>query len=90
MYDARSAPWGKEAFHMRMKPLDRVLCLRAALVGIGAFLFALRLASTPLRTLLGWALPVGIVCLLVASPPPRSSPGVAAGARVRSATLLQQ
>ncbi len=50
---------------MRMKPLDRVLCLRAALVGICAFLFALRLASTPLRTQLGWALPLGIVCLLV-------------------------
>jgi hypothetical protein len=33
---------------MRMKPLDRVLCITAALCGIGAFLFALRDASNPL------------------------------------------
>ncbi len=49
---------------MRIKPLDRVLCVTAALWGIGAFLFALRLASNPMGPQPGWALPAGIICLL--------------------------
>ncbi len=48
-----------------MKPFDRVLCLTAALFGIGAFLFALRLASNPTGPHPGWAVPVGIICLIV-------------------------
>lgn len=47
-----------------MKPLDHVLTVTAALFGIGAFLSALRLASNPLGPQPGWALPVGIVCLI--------------------------
>jgi hypothetical protein len=49
-------------------PVDRVLCVTATLLGIGAFLFALRTASNPMGlhgSQLGWALPVGIVCLMV-------------------------
>jgi hypothetical protein len=49
----------------RMKPLDPVLCVTAALWGISAFLFALRLASNPMGPQPAWALPVGIVCLIV-------------------------
>ncbi len=33
---------------MRMKPLDRVLCVTAALFGIGAFINALYAASNPM------------------------------------------
>ncbi len=33
---------------MRMKPVDRVRCLTAALFGIGAFFFALLAASNPM------------------------------------------
>jgi hypothetical protein len=36
----------------------------AALWGIGAFLFALRLASNPIGPQPGWALPGGIICLI--------------------------
>ena len=49
---------------MRMKPVDRALCLTAALFSLGAFLFALRLASNPMGPQPGWALPVGVVCLI--------------------------
>jgi hypothetical protein len=58
---------GKEAAHMspqRMKPLDRVLCLTAALFGIGAFLFALFGVSDPRNQYPGRVLPFGIVCLI--------------------------
>jgi len=48
-----------------MKPLDRALCLAAALFGIGLFLGVFVLASNPLGPQPGWALPVGIVGLLV-------------------------
>jgi hypothetical protein len=48
----------------RMKPLDRLLCITAALWGIGAFLFVLRLASNPMGPQPRWAIPVGIVCLI--------------------------
>ncbi len=47
-----------------MKPLDRVLCLTAALCGIGAFLFALLGLSDPRNTYPGWVLPFGVVCLI--------------------------
>ncbi len=49
---------------MRTKPVDRVLYVTASLFGIGAFIGALRLASDPLGPQPGWALPVGIVCLI--------------------------
>jgi hypothetical protein len=39
-----------------MKPLDRLLCVTAAIFGIGAFLFALRAASNPIGPQPGWAL----------------------------------
>ncbi|HEX9411876.1 MAG TPA: hypothetical protein VF916_00080 [Ktedonobacterales bacterium] len=48
-------------------PVDRVLSVTATLFGIGAFLFALRTASNPMGlhgSQPGWALPVGIVCLI--------------------------
>ena len=48
----------------RMKPLDRVLCITAALFGIGAFLFALRGVGDPRNNYPGWVLPFGIVCLI--------------------------
>ncbi len=48
-----------------MKRLDRVLCVTAALFGIGAFIGALRLASNPMGPQPAWALPIGIVCLIV-------------------------
>ncbi len=48
----------------RMKPLDRVLCITAALFGIGAFLFALRGVGDPRNTYPGWVLPFGIICLI--------------------------
>jgi hypothetical protein len=48
----------------RMKPLDRVLCLTAALFGIGAFVFALRGVGDPRNQYPGWVLPFGIVCLI--------------------------
>jgi hypothetical protein len=48
-----------------MKPLDRALCVSAGLLGVFAFLFALRAASNPMGPHPGWALPVGIVCLIV-------------------------
>jgi hypothetical protein len=50
---------------VRMKPLDRLLCITAALFGIGAFFFALRLASNPMETQPGWALSIGVICLIV-------------------------
>jgi hypothetical protein len=49
-------------------PVDRVLCVAATLFGIGAFLFALRTASNPMGlhgSQLGWALAIGIICLIV-------------------------
>jgi hypothetical protein len=49
---------------MRMKPLDRVLCITAALFGIGASLFALRGVGDPRNDYPGWVLPFGIVCLI--------------------------
>jgi hypothetical protein len=49
---------------MRMKPLDRVLCITAALFGIGAFLFALRGVGDPRNTYPGWVLPFGIIYLI--------------------------
>jgi hypothetical protein len=49
----------------RMKAFDRVLCVTAALWGIGAFLFALRAVGDPRNTYPGWILPFGIVCLIV-------------------------
>ena len=49
----------------RMKPLDRVLCIMAAMWGILAFVFALRGVGDPRNAYPGWALPFGIVCLLV-------------------------
>jgi hypothetical protein len=58
---------GKEVAHMsqkRMKPLDRVLCITAALWGIGAFLFALFGVSDPRNQYPGWVLPFGILCLI--------------------------
>jgi len=48
----------------RMKSLDRVLCLTAALWGIGAFLFALRGVGDPRNQYPGWVLPFGIACLI--------------------------
>jgi len=48
-----------------VKPFDRMLCVTAALFGIGAFLFALHAASNPLGPHAGWLMPIGIVCLLV-------------------------
>jgi hypothetical protein len=48
-----------------MKPLDRVLCITAALFGIGAFLFALRGVGDPRNSYFGWVLPFGIRCLIV-------------------------
>jgi hypothetical protein len=36
-----------------MKPLDRVLCITAALFGIGAFVFALRAVGDPLISAAG-------------------------------------
>jgi hypothetical protein len=56
---------GKEAASHADEPLDRALCITAALFGISAFFFVLRTASNPLGPQPGWALPVGIVCLLV-------------------------
>jgi len=50
---------------MRIKPVEQALCVTAALVGIGSFIGALRLASTPLGPQPGRALPLGIVCLMV-------------------------
>jgi hypothetical protein len=47
-----------------MKPLDRVLCLTAALFGIGAFLFALLAVGDLRNTYPGWVLPFGIACLI--------------------------
>ncbi len=77
---------------MRMKPLDRVLCITAALFGIGAFLFALRGVGDPRNQYPGWVLPFGIVCLIAgltaASLRPRSSPGGAAGTRMPPVTHL--
>ncbi len=64
-----------------MKPLDRVLCITAALWGIDQCIFAVRAASAPMGLLPGRTLPVGIRCLSPALQPPRSSPGVTAGAR---------
>jgi hypothetical protein len=32
----------------RMKPIDRMLCITAALFGIGAFIFALHVDSNPM------------------------------------------
>src|SRR5258706_562654 len=58
---------GKEVAHMsqkRMKPLDRVLCLTAALFGIGAFISTLRAVGDPRNTYPGRVLPFGIVCLI--------------------------
>src|SRR5258707_6186252 len=58
---------GKEAAHMspqRMTPLDRVLCLTAALFGIGAFLFALRGVGDPRNAYPSSVLPFGILCLI--------------------------
>jgi hypothetical protein len=48
----------------RMKFLDRVLCVTAAWLGITAFLAALDAVSDPRGTHPGWALPVGILCLI--------------------------
>lgn len=48
----------------RMKPLDRVLCITAALFGIGAFVFAQRDVSDPRNQYPGWVLLLGIVCLI--------------------------
>jgi len=50
--------------HLRMKPFDRLLCITAALFGIGAFLFALRGVGDPRNSYPGWVLPFGIVCLI--------------------------
>ena len=47
-----------------MKPFDRVLCITAALFGVGAFLFALLAVGDPRNQYPGWVLPLGIVCLL--------------------------
>jgi hypothetical protein len=44
--------------------VDRVLCITAALFGIGAFLFALRGVDDPRNDYPGWVLPFGIVCLI--------------------------
>jgi hypothetical protein len=48
--------------HQRMKPLDRLLFVTAALFGIGVF--ALRDTSDPRNSYPGWVLPFGIVCLI--------------------------
>ena len=48
-----------------MKPLERLLCLTAALFGFGAFLFALRGVGDPRNSYPGWVLPFGINCLIV-------------------------
>jgi hypothetical protein len=48
-----------------MTPLDRVLRVTAALWGIGVFAFALRAASNPMGPPPGWALHVGVICLIV-------------------------
>jgi hypothetical protein len=47
----------------RTKPLDRVLCITAALFGLGAFLFALRAVGDPRNDYPGWVLPFGIICV---------------------------
>ncbi len=69
---------------MRMKPLDRVLCITAALFGIGAFNFALRDVGDPRNNYPGWVLPFGIIYLIAGltadSPRPHSPPGAAIGA----------
>jgi hypothetical protein len=49
---------------MRMTPLDRVLCITAALFGIGAFIFALRAVGDPRSSYPGWVLPFGVLCLI--------------------------
>jgi hypothetical protein len=41
-----------------MKPLDRALCLSIGLLGVLAFLCALRLASNPPGPQPGWELPI--------------------------------
>jgi hypothetical protein len=48
-----------------MKWLNRVLSVTATLFGIGAFLFALCVASDPRGTHPALVLSVGIVCLIV-------------------------
>jgi hypothetical protein len=48
----------------QMKSLDRVLCITAALFGIGAFPFALRGVGDPRNAYPGWVLPFGILCLI--------------------------
>ncbi len=48
----------------QMKPLDRVLCITAALFGIGAFLFALRAVGDLRNSYPGWVLSFGILCLI--------------------------
>ncbi|HZC78705.1 MAG TPA: hypothetical protein VE258_13225 [Ktedonobacterales bacterium] len=50
---------------MQIQPVDRALCLTAALLGLGAFLLALRAVSDPHGSHPGWVLPVGIVALLI-------------------------
>jgi hypothetical protein len=47
-----------------MKPVDRVLCITAALFGVGAFVCALRGVGDPRNDYPGWVLPVGINCLI--------------------------
>jgi hypothetical protein len=54
----------KQKLPQRMTLLDRVLCLTAALFGIGAFLFALSDVSDPRNAYPGWVLPFGIICLI--------------------------
>ncbi len=49
---------------MRPRPLDRMLCITAALWGIGAFIFVLRAAGDPRNNYPGWVLPFGIVFLI--------------------------
>ena len=50
---------------MQIQPVDRALCLTAALLGLGAFLLALRAVSDPRGSYPGWVLPVGIVALII-------------------------
>jgi hypothetical protein len=47
-----------------VKPLESVLCVTAALFGLGAFLFALRGVGDHRNQYPGWVSPCGVACLI--------------------------
>jgi hypothetical protein len=52
------------ATHQRTTRAETARESEGAGFGIGAFLFALRVASNPMGPQPGWAMPIGIVCLI--------------------------